>query len=42
MGCVVLEKYDDDVDRPIGYWSEIMNYRKRSLDTTQGECLDVI
>lgn len=34
IGCVLLQKQDDNFEKPIGYWPNILSDRERNLDTT--------
>lgn len=42
LTCVLLQKQDDNVDKPIGRWSKIMTDRARNIDTIYRECLTVV
>lgn len=39
---MLLQKRDDNVDKPIGYWSKILNHRKQILKTVHRECIAVV
>ena len=42
VGCVLLQRQDDDSLRPIGYWSRTLNPAETRYDTTHKECLAVV
>lgn len=42
IGCVLLRKQDNNVGRPIVYWSKIVNNGEKNIDTTLRECLAVV
>lgn len=42
VGCVLLQEQNDNVLKPIGYWSKSSSDAERCCDTTDKECLAVV
>lgn len=41
-GCVLLQEYNDESLRPVGYFSRTLNDAERNYGTTQRECVSML